>query len=85
VGDRDWFTGMLTGLDGNPETLGMDILSRPYVVMELDGEQITLYGGAVQRSVYYVATQNRDVYAPGTAYDNFIENIIATVENANNG
>ena len=85
VGDRDWFTGMLTGLDGNPETLGMDILSRPYVVMELDGEQITLYGGAVQRSVYYVATQNRDVYAPGTAYDNFIENIIATVENASNG
>ena len=82
---RDWFTGMLTNLPDDPETLSMDILSRPYVVLERDGEQIVIYGGTVRRSVYYVATQNRDVYAPGTAYDNFIENIITTVENAKKG
>jgi hypothetical protein len=82
---RDWFTGMLTKLPDDPETLSMDILSRPYIVLERDGEQIVIYGGTVRRSVYYVATQNRDVYEPGTAYDNYIENIITIVENAKNG
>ena len=82
---RDWFTGMLTNLPDDPETLSMDILSRPYIVLERDGEQIVIYGGTVRRSVYYVATQNRDVYEAGTAYDNYIENIITIVENAKNG
>ena len=82
---RDWFTGMLTNLPDDADTLSMDILSRPYIVLERDGEQIVIYGGTVRRSVYYVATQNRDVYEPGTAYDNYIENIITIVENAKNG
>ena len=82
---RDWFTGMLTNLPDDADTLSMDILSRPYIVLERDGEQIVIYGGTVRRSVYYVATQNRDVYETGTAYDNYIENIITIVENAKNG
>ena len=47
-----------------------------------DGEQITIYGGSIQRSIYYVATQNRNYWAAGTAYDDYVENIIATVEKA---
>ena len=77
---RSWFTGMLTEIPGDAQTLASDIVSRPYMVLERDGEQITLYGGAVQRSIYYVATQNADQWASGTDYDNYVENIIATVE-----
>ena len=84
VGDRNWFTGMLTGLDGDAATLDMDIQSRPYAILELNGETVTIYGGTVQRSIYYVATQNRDTWNPGTVYDNFVENLITTVENAKN-
>ena len=82
MGSRNWFTGMLTGLDGDAETLDMDIQSRPFAVLELNGETIVLYGGTVQRSIYYVATQNRDYWATGTVYDNYVESLIATVEEA---
>jgi len=33
--------------------------------------------------VYYVALQNRDEWAAGTAYDNYIEKLISIVEAAN--
>ena len=79
-GTRSWFTGMLTEIPGDAETLNSDIVSRPYMVLERDGEQITLYGGVVQRSIYYVAKQNADHWATGTDFDNYVENIIATVE-----
>ena len=83
-GNLSWFTGMLTELPGDAATLAKDILSRPYAVFEnADGDQITLYGGSVQRSIYYVALQNKDTWARGNAYDNYIEKIIATVEAAN--
>ncbi len=82
VNGRVWYTGMLTGLDGKAETLDMDIQSRPFAILERDGESFVLYGGTIQRSIYYVATQNRDVYDPGTKYDDFIEGIITTVEEA---
>ena len=82
-GEDNWFTGMLVGLDGEAATLAKDIISRPYAILEnADGEQITLYGGSVQRSVYDVALQNKDTWKSGTAYDNYVEKIIATVEAA---
>lgn len=82
-GSYNRFTGMLVGLDGDAETLAADIVSRPFVVLEnADGDQITIYGGSIQRSIYYVALQNRDYWADGTAHDKYVENIIATVEGA---
>ena len=82
-GSLSWFTGMLTDLPGDAATLAKDILSRPYAVFEnADGDQITLYGGSIQRSIYYVALQNKDTWASGTAYDNYVEKIISTVEAA---
>ena len=72
---------MLTGLEGDPATLDMDIQSRPYMNLKLNGETVTIYGATVQRSVYYVATQNRNYWAAGTAYDNFVENLITIVDN----
>lgn len=80
VNNRNWYTGMLAGLDGNPETLDMNIQSRPFAILEIDGEPFVLYGGTIQRSIYYVATQNRDYWQPGTQYDNFVEELISIVE-----
>lgn len=79
---RSWFTGMLTGLDGDAATLDMDILSRPYITLTRGDQSVTLYGGTVQRSIYYVATQNRDYWSAGSARDNFVESLIATVDAA---
>ncbi len=77
---RDWFTGMLTGLEGDAKTLNRDLLARPFMVLERNGKQITIYGGTIQRSIYYVATQNRNHWAAGTVYDNYVEDIIAKAE-----
>ena len=77
---RNWFTGMLTGLDTDAETINGDILSRPYAILEHNGQRLTLYGGAIQRSVYYVAARNRDHFSAGSAHDNVIEKLIATAE-----
>ena len=80
-GSYNRFTGMLVGLDGDAKTLTADIVSRPFAVLEnASGDQITLYGGSIQRSIYYVALQNRDYWDEGTAYDKYIESIIAKVE-----
>lgn len=80
-----WFTGMLTGLEGDPATLSMDIQSRPFLVLERDGCQLVLYGGTIQRSIYYVATQNRDHWPQGSARDRYVEGLIASVEQAARG
>ena len=79
VNGRNWFTGMLTNLGADKDTLDKDLLSRPYAVLERNGETITIYGGSIQRSIYYVATQNRD-WKVGTVYNDYIKKIIAAVE-----
>lgn len=54
-----------------------DISMRPYMILEKeDGQQITIYGGIVQRSIGYIAWQNKDVFAPGTAAYNYVWEII---------
>jgi hypothetical protein len=42
---------------------------------------VTLYGGTVTRSIYYVAKQNADTYKSGTAGYKFVHKIIDAVEN----
>lgn len=76
---RDWFTGMLTGLETDKETLQKDLVSRPYAVLVRDGESITIYGGTIQRSIYYVAKQNEE-WQVGTVYNDYIKSIISAVE-----
>ena len=73
---RNWFTGVLTGLDSNAAKIKEDISSRPYADIQIGNETISLYGGIVVRSIYDVATQNKDVFTAGTAHDDFIENLI---------
>ena len=42
---------------------------------------MTLYGGTVTRSIYYVATQTADTYKSGTAGHTVVHKIIDAVEN----
>ncbi|MBQ2383198.1 MAG: hypothetical protein II290_04075, partial [Oscillospiraceae bacterium] len=69
------FTGMLTDLDLEQST--RDLMTRPYMVLEKEGEQLVLYGGQLVRSIGYVALQNKAVFRPGSADYEFIWKIIA--------
>lgn len=54
-----------------------DIAMRPYIILEdSQGQQITLYGGTVYRSIGYIAYQNRNVFKPGTESYNYVWGII---------
>ena len=60
-----------------------DLTLRAYIRLRNTetGETVTLYGGTVTRSIYYVATQNADTYKSGTAGYKFVRKIIDAVEN----
>ena len=60
-----------------------DLTLRAYIRLRNTetGETVTLYGGTVTRSIYYVAMQNADTYKPGTAGYKFVRKIIDAVEN----
>ena len=62
---------------------GKDLTLRAYIRLRNTetGETVTLYGGTVTRSIYYVATQNADTYKSGTAGYKFVRKIIDAVEN----
>jgi hypothetical protein len=54
-----------------------DIAMRPYIILkDASGNQVTIYGGMVYRSIGYIAWQNRTAFQPKTnAYD-FVWSII---------
>ena len=60
-----------------------DLTLRAYIRLRNTetGETVTLYGGTVTRSIYYVAKQNADTYKPGTPGHKFVHKIINAVEN----
>ena len=54
-----------------------DIAMRPYIILKnANGEQFTIYGGTIYRSIGYIAYQNRSVFQPKTASYNFVWEII---------
>ena len=54
-----------------------DIAMRPYIILKnADGEQFTIYGGTIYRSIGYIAYQNRSVFQPKTASYNYVWEII---------
>lgn len=56
-----------------------DIAMRPYMILT-DGENdITLYGGIVERSIGYIALQNKDTFTKGTEAYNYVWGIIKSV------
>ena len=69
------FTNVLVGF--NNDQCKDDIAMRPYLVLEdAEGNQITVYGGIVYRSIGYIAYQNRTVFQPNTNAYNFVWEII---------
>ena len=76
-GDRDLFTGILSGLNTNAATVNTELASRPYAVLEYHGRTLTLYGGQVCRSVRSVAVQNRDHFPSGSVSGELLERLIS--------
>ena len=72
------YTNVLVGF--SLEECSDDIAMRPYMILEgPDGEQLTVYGGIVHRSIGYIAWQNRNDFTPGTAAYNYVWEIIRQV------
>lgn len=54
-----------------------DIAMRPYIILKnAEGEQFTIYGGTIYRSIGYIAYQNRSVFQPKTGSYNYVWEII---------
>ena len=54
-----------------------DIVMRPYIILsDAEGNQVTLYGGSIYRSIGYIAWQNRNVFQPGSASYDYVWGII---------
>ena len=75
AGDTIQYTNVLVGFSS--EQCVDDIAMRPYITLrDTDGNTYTLYGGIVNRSIGYIAYQNRGAFAPGTNAYNYIWDII---------
>ena len=69
------YTNVLVGF--NDDQCVPDIAMRPYLILrDADGELLTVYGGMVQRSIGYIAWQNRGVFRPGTESYDYVWGII---------
>ncbi|MCQ2558954.1 MAG: hypothetical protein MJ135_07530 [Oscillospiraceae bacterium] len=65
-GSLTQYTNVLTGFTA--DQCAEELILRPYAVLQAqDGSFVTVYGGAVSRSIGYVAWQNRDVYPSNSA------------------
>ena len=57
-----------------------DLAMRPYMILEdAEGSEITLYGGIVQRSIGYIAYQNRQAFDSGTEAYEYVWDLIHSV------
>lgn len=69
------YTNVLVGFDD--DQCIPDIVMRPYIILsDAEGNQVTLYGGSIHRSIGYIAYQNRTVFKPGSASYDYVWGII---------
>ncbi len=72
------YTNVLTGF--NNAKCVPDLMMRPYMIMQTPtGGTITLYGGMIERSIGYIAYQNRRAFTARTAAYEYIWGIIKYV------
>ena len=72
------YTNVLVGF--SLEECSRDMVMRPYItLLDADGELVTLYGGNVQRSIGYIAYQNRNCKQLGNAAYEYVWEIIHAV------
>ena len=78
TGSTMQYTNVLVGF--SLDECSKDLIMRPYIILrDASGETVTLYGGSVQRSIGYIATQNRTVFPAGTSAYKYVWNIIHAV------
>ena len=78
-GSLTQYTNVLVGFD--LEECSKDIVMRPYIILQdAKGNQYTLYGGLVTRSISYIAWQNRDTYKPGTAAYKYVHELMGDLD-----
>ena len=68
------YTNVLVNL--TDEKCVPQLTMRPYMKLEREGETLVIYGGTVTRSIGYIASQNRNAFAPGTAAYAYLWHII---------
>ena len=69
------YTNVLVGF--NDDQCIPDIAMRPYIILEdADGNQVTIYGGIIYRSIGYIAYQNRNAFKPGSGSYEYVWSII---------
>ncbi len=81
VGGRQRFTAVLVGLPA--EQYKTDFAFRGYAVLTKDGEEITIYGPIMYRSIYALAKQALDMnlYEEGSQAQLFLKKIIEDGDN----
>lgn len=78
TGSTMQYTNVLVGF--SLDQCSQDMIMRPYITLrDAEGNLVTLYGGSVQRSIGYIATQNRSVFPAGSAADEYVWEIIHAV------
>lgn len=78
VGNLMQYTNVLVGF--TDEQCSEDIAMRPYMIVEdANGEQFTIYGGTVSRSIGYIAYQNRNSFTVGSDAYQYVWSIIHNV------
>ena len=81
VDGRNRFTGPLTNLAASNAVVAEPFSSRPYAVMTFmdanEEKTITLYGGTLKRSIYFVAQQVDAAGSfKGTPYDSSVQKLL---------
>lgn len=78
TGSTMQYTNVLVGF--SLDQCSQDMIMRPYITLrDAEGNLVTLYGGSVQRSIGYIATQNRSVFPAGSAAYEYVWEIIHAV------
>ena len=83
VGALTQYTNVLVWDSLEDKKYDEDIVMRPYIKLSKGGETVTLYGGTVSRSIGYVAQQNANTFAKGTAGYKYVHEIIDKVNALN--
>ena len=84
VGALTQYTNVLVWDSLEAKKYDEDIVMRPYIKLSNQaGETVTLYGGTVSRSIGYVAQQNANTFAKGTAGYKYVHEIIDKVNALN--
>lgn len=83
VSGRHRYTSVLVGLPA--DQYKTDFAFRGYMILSKDGQEITLYGPIVARSIYSLAQQvlERGQYEQGSSADQFLRQLISDADKLN--